>query len=77
MYKHYFQTSSRQPFGQSKPFLYGASLDRKHVYIDDLLYMTKMAAMTIYGKNLLLRNEMSDDRQTWHGASATQSLYKC
>ena len=27
-------------------------------------HMTKMAAMPIYGKNLLLRNQMADDLET-------------
>ena len=44
-------------------------------------HITKMAAMTIYGKNLknLLQNQKSYDIETWHVASETQalqSLYK-
>ena len=31
--------------------------------------MTKMAAMPIYGKNLLLWNQKSDDLETWYAAS--------
>ena len=35
-------------------------------------HMTKMATMPIYGKNLknlLLRNQKVDDRETWYAAS--------
>ena len=44
--------------------------------------MTKMAAMTIYGKNLknlLLRNQKADDLMIWYaalGARVLPSLFK-
>ena len=41
--------------------------------------MTKMAAMSIYSKNLLLRNRWTDFHETWYVASGTpahHSLYK-
>ena len=37
-------------------------------------YMTKMAAMPIYGKNLILQNQKSYDLETWHVALETQAL---
>ena len=37
-------------------------------------HMTKMAAMPIYGKNLLLWNRKADDLETWYAASSTQVL---
>ena len=49
------------------------------VYINGPGHMTKMAAMPIYGKNLLLQNQKSYDLETWHvalGTQALQSLYK-
>ena len=42
-------------------------------------HMTKMAAMAIDSKNLLLKNQKAYDFETWHEASgngALQSLYK-
>ena len=45
-------------------------------------HMTKMAAMPIYGKNLknlLLRNQKTDDLETWYaafGAQVLPSLFK-
>ena len=52
------------------------------VYINGPGHMTKMAAMPIYGKNLLnffLRNRWTDFHETWYVASGTpahHSLYK-
>ena len=37
-------------------------------------HMTKMAAMPIYGKNLLLRNEKAYDLETWYVALSAQVL---
>ena len=45
-------------------------------------YITKMAAMPIYNKNLknlLIRNQKADDLETWYeasGARVLQSLFK-
>ena len=42
-------------------------------------HMTKMAAMAINSKNLLLQNQKAYDFETWHealGGGALQSLYK-
>ena len=36
--------------------------------------MTKMAAMPIYVKNLLLRNQKADDFETWYAASGARVL---
>ena len=41
--------------------------------------MTKMAAMYIYDKNLLLRNQKAEDLDTWYaalGAQVLPSLFK-
>ena len=41
------------------------------VSTNGLCHMTKMTAMPIYGKtfkNLLLRNQMADDLETWYAA---------
>ena len=38
-----------------------------------LCHMTKMATMSIYGKNLLLWNEKADDLETFYTASVTQA----
>ena len=49
------------------------------VYINGQGHMTKMAAMAINSKNLLLQNKKAYDFETWHEASgngALQSLYK-
>ena len=53
MYDHYFQTSSLKLPGQSKPIFVWSDLGKggKKVYIKDPGNMTKMAAMSIYGKN--------------------------
>ena len=54
-YDHYFQTSSLKPFGHSKPKFMWSLLERRgHKIIkkNDLGYMTKVAAMSIYSKNL-------------------------
>ena len=54
----------------------------RKVYINDPGHVTKMANMSIYGKNfknLLLQKQKSYDLETWHAASGTQalqSLYK-
>ena len=49
------------------------------VRMNDFVHMTKMAATSIYGKNLkknlLLQNRKSYDLETWHAASV-QSLHK-
>ena len=37
-------------------------------------HMTKVAAMPIYGKNLLLWHRKADDHETWHAASSTHVL---
>ena len=40
-------------------------------------HMTKMAAIAIYGKhlkNILLKNRMTDDLETWYAASGTRVL---
>ena len=50
----------------------------KKIYINGIGHMTKMAAMPIYGKNLL-HNQKSYYLETWQvalGAQALQSLYK-
>ena len=42
-------------------------------------HMTKMAAMPIYGKNLktlLLRNQKSDDLETWYAAWGAREYYQ-
>ena len=58
----------------------GAFLGRRtKLYINVQGHMTKMAAMPIYGKNLLLQNQKSYDLETWHvslGTQGLQSLYK-
>ena len=48
------------------------------VYINRPGYMTKIAAMPIYGKNLknLLQNQKSYDLETWHVVSGTQALQR-
>ena len=49
------------------------------VYINGQCHMTKMAAMAINSKNLLLQNQKAYDFETWHEASGNetlQSLYK-
>ena len=38
-------------------------------------HMTKMAAMPIYGKNLLLWNKKADDLETWYAASGVRVLW--
>ena len=38
--------------------------------------MTKMAAMPIYGKNLLLQNQLTDDLEIWYVALSVQVLPK-
>ena len=51
----------------------------KKVYINGQGHMTKMAAMAINRKNLLLQNQKANDFETWFEASgngAVQSLYK-
>ena len=35
---------------------------------NELGHMTKMAAMPIYGKNLLLQNQLTNDLETWYVA---------
>ena len=37
-------------------------------------HITKMAAMSIYGKHLLLRNQKADDLETWYVALSAQAL---
>ena len=47
------------------------------VFSNDPGHMTKMAAMPINGKNLknlLLRNQKTDDLETWYAASASRVL---
>ena len=49
----------------------------KKVYINGLGHMTKMAAMSIYGKNLknlLLQDQKSHDLETWHVSFGSQAL---
>ena len=49
------------------------------VYINGPGHMTKMVAMAINSKHLLLQNQKAYDSETWHEASgngALQSLYK-
>ena len=49
------------------------------VNINSQGHMTKMAAMAINSKNLLLLNQKAYNFETWHEASgggALQSLYK-
>ena len=53
------------------------------MYINNLVHMTKVAAMPIYGKkifkNLFLRNRWIDFKETWHEASMAkvlQCIYK-
>ena len=48
-------------------------------YINGQGHMTKMAAMAINSKNLLLQNQKAYDFESWHEASgngALQSLHK-
>ena len=57
VYDHYFQTSSSiKQLGQSMPNFTWSLLEKpsreNKVYINGPGYMTKMAAMSIYGKNL-------------------------
>ena len=56
-----------------------------NVYRNNPVYMTKVAAMPIYGNNpsrilgLLLQNRCTDYNETWHEASTTkvlQCIYK-
>ena len=45
----------------------------------DICHMTKMAAMPIYGKNLLIWNQRADDLETWYVTLVfreLQSLFK-
>ena len=47
------------------------------VYSNGPGHMTKMAAMPIYGKSLkklLLRNQKTDDLETWYAASGARIL---
>ena len=47
------------------------------VYSNGPGHMTKMAAMSIYGKNtknLLFRNQKADYLETWYAASGAQVL---
>ena len=49
------------------------------VYMNGQGHMTKMAAMAINSKDLLLQNQKAYDFETWHEASgrgALQSVYK-
>ena len=39
-------------------------------------HMTKLAAMPIYGKNLLLRNRWADLHETWYVASGMWAHHK-
>ena len=42
-------------------------------------HMTKLAAMPIYDKNLLLQNQKADDLESWYvasGISVLPSLFK-
>ena len=39
--------------------------------------MTKVAAMPIYGKNLLLRNQKADNLESWYAASGARVLANC
>ena len=51
----------------------------KKVYINGQGHITKMAAMAINRKNLLLQNQKANDFETWCEASVTgalHSLYK-
>ena len=51
---------------------------RTKVYSNGPGHMTKMAAMPIYGKNLL-RNQSAHDRETWYaalGARVQPNLFK-
>ena len=76
-FRSQFQTSSPlKPLGQSKPNYMWSNLDKggTKVYINDQGHMTKMAAMPIYNKNLLLQNHKSYDLETWHVISGTQAL---
>ena len=44
------------------------------MYINVPGHMTKMDALPIYGKNLLVQSQESDDLETSHGALGTQDL---
>ena len=49
------------------------------IYSKYLGHMTKMAATSIYGKNLLLQNRKADDLGTWYvafGVLGLPSLFK-
>ena len=48
-------------------------------YINNQGHITKMAAMAINSKNLLLQTQKAYDFETWHealGNGALQSIYK-
>ena len=44
------------------------------VYMNGLGHMTKMAAMAISSKNLLLQNQKAYDFENWHEASVRGAL---
>ena len=49
------------------------------IYTNGLGHMTKIPAMPIYGKNLLLQNKLADCKETWYvalGMPDYYSLYK-
>ena len=45
--------------------------------INNPVQMTKMAAMPIYGENLLLQNQWIDFNDTWHKALMAKVLNVC
>ena len=66
VYKHYFQTiSTLKPLGQSKPFLYGASLGRvTKVYINSI----GRPRYPFMVNKLMLQNQKSDCLETCHSS---------
>ena len=74
----YFHTSAPKPLDWSKPNFYMDPLwvGGMKVYSNDPGHLTKMAATSIYGKNVqnLLQNQKADELETWYRASGTQSL---
>ena len=73
-----FSNISSETTGSIEAKSRGASMGRGTEVCSNLLgYMTKMAAMPIYGKNLnslLLRNQKAVDLESWYAASGARVL---
>ena len=75
-FKHLFH---RYLLAKQSQISCGASLGRTKVYINGPGHMTKMAAMLITLKDLILQNHSANCLETWYVASGSvvlQSLYK-